>query len=226
MQQQFGSLAQAFIRAGLKADAASEIAYIIANPSQAVLTGPQKVDTTPRNMRLVTPDARKYTLPNLDFRDADPDHRKQRTPMTEGRDAPTPPSAIREMQASQQTESKFNVDTGGFTEAKSSGDSVQVGLRIRGPDGSIATIDNIGNSIVGKSIRAETDASGLRFFIESAGGELIWKLQSSGDVDAGGVDVVTDVRLSSAGLEITKQRVFVLKVGKTTTSIIPVENCS
>lgn len=225
MQRQFGALAQAMIRAGLRPDAASEIAYLLANPSQETLSGPQKIDTTPRNMRLVTPDARRYTLQNLDFRDADPDHRQQRTAMTEEREVPTPPSAIREVQSSQQTQSKFNVDTGGFTEARSSGDSVKVGLRVQGPDQSVATIDKTGNSIVGKVVRAETDASGLRFFIESSGQELVWKLQAGGSGEAGGIEVVTDVRLSSAGLEITKQRVFVLKAGDTTTSIIPVDSC-
>jgi hypothetical protein len=225
MQKQFGSLTQAFVRAGLKADIAAEIAYILANPSQEVLTGPQTVDTTPRGMRMVTPEDRKYVLRNLDFRDADPDHRKQRIPMTEDKPRPQPPSTVRETQAPQQTESKFNVDTGGFTEARSTGDSVQVGLRIRGPEQSVATIDSAGNSLVGKSIRAETDASGLRFFIESSGEELVWKLQSVGTGETGGIEVVTDVRLSSSGLEITKQRLVVFKSGDPTTDIIPVDSC-
>lgn len=225
MQLQYGALVQALIRGGLKAESAAEIAYLLANPAQEVLSGPQKVDTTPRNMRLVTPDARRHSLKNLDFRDADPDHRRLRTPMTEERVRPQPPNAIRDIASPQQTDAAFNVATGSFTEARSSGDSVQVGLRISGPDQSLATIDNTGNAIVGKSFRAETDASGLRFFIENSGQELVWKLQSSGAGDAGGIEVVTDVTLSSSGLVITKQRLVVLKSGDATTSTIPVDSC-
>lgn len=225
MQQQFAALSQALSKAGLRAEAAAEIAYILANPAQEVRSGPTSVDTTPRNMRLVTPDARKHSLRNLDFRDADPDYRQQRIPSSEQRDPPQPPSAIVEQRAPQQTESKFNVTSGDFADARSVGDAVQVGFRVQGPDQSVATIDSTGNSLIGKPVRAETDASGLRFFVQDTGQELVWKLQSTGTGPVGGLEVVTGVRLSAAGLEITKQRVTVLAAGDESTDLIPVQSC-
>lgn len=221
-QPQFSALVAALKAAGLAADAATTIARVLANPQQVGRSGPVAVDTTPRNLRRVTPDARKHTLPSLDFRDGDPDYRPPRIPTSEEKPEPEQPPNLQIAVAPQQVNNvAFNVAPGGFANAVPRGRAVEVGMRIKGPDRSVTTIDATSSSLVGKRIRAEADAlTGLRFFIEDTGQELIWKLQAVPQeqeqvvtVDPPAcestVDVVTDVRLEAEGLIIEKRRLTV-----------------
>jgi hypothetical protein len=225
-QRQFGDITSALTRAGIDPSAAAAIARILSNTAQTTRTGPQEIDLTPPSLRQVDADSRRYTLTNLDFREADPYYRKQRFASGEGRSQPVQQSTVSASVAPQQTSAAFNVNSGSFTNTVSTGDAVQVGLRVSGPDQSVATLDGSSNTLVGKKVRAETDASGLRFFVEETAGELVWKLQFfSGGGSSGNIDVVTDVRLTAAGLEVEKRSVFALFYGDATTTTIPVTSC-
>jgi hypothetical protein len=192
-------------------------------------------------MRLVDRQAKK-TLPSLDFREGDPDHRAPRIPQSEEKPEPEQPGTVQIAYAPQQVNNiNFNVAPGGFANAVPRGNAVEVGMRIKGPDRSITTIDATSSSLVGKRIRAETDAAGLRFFIEDTGQELIWKLQSVGTPaeDPDGppppppespcdalIEVVTDVRLEASGLVVEKRTLSVCDVNDTgATTTIPTDDC-
>jgi hypothetical protein len=191
-------------------------------------------------MRRVTPDARKYTLPNLDFKEGDPYHTPPRIPPSEERPEPEQPPTVQIAYAPQQVNNiAFNVAPGGFANAVPRGKAVEVGMRVKGPDRSVATIDTVSSSLVGKRIRAEADArTGLRFFIEDTGQELVWKLQAIPQeeevvvVDPPPpecelrVDVVTDVRLEESGLVVEKRTIGVCyMLDPPTTSTIPTDDC-
>lgn len=226
-QRQFGDITSALTRAGIDPSAAAAIARILSNTSQTTRTGPQEVDLTLPSMRQVDADSRRYTLTNLDFREGDPYYRKQRFASGEGRSQPVQQSTVSTSVSPQQTSAAFNVNSGSFTNTVSTGDAVQVGLRVSGPDQSVATLDGSSNTLVGKKVRAETDASGLRFFVEENAGELVWKLQflAGGAGSSGNIDVVTSVHLTAAGLVVEKRSVFALFYGDTFTTTIPVTSC-
>lgn len=236
-QPQFSSLVAALKAAGLASDAATTIARVLANPQQVGRSGPVAVDTTPRNLRRVTPDARKHTLPSLDFREGDPDYRHPRLATSEEKPEPEQPPNLQIAVAPQQVNNvAFNVAPGGFANAVPRGKAVEVGMRIKGPDRSVTTIDATSSSLVGKRIRAEADArTGLRFFIEDTGQELVWKLQaipqeqeivSDPPACESTVNVVTDVRLESEGLVVEKRTLTVCYVlDPPTTSVIPTDDC-
>lgn len=218
-QQQFGALASALKAAGLPHDSATAIARILANPQSTHRSSPIEIDSTPRNMRLVTRDARKHTLPGMDFREGDPDYRSPRIPSSEEQPEVEPPPNVQIAVAPQQVNNiAFNVAPGGFANAIPRGKAVEVGMRVKGPDRSVATLDTTSSSIVGKRIRAEAaPLTGLRFFIEDTGQELVWKLlpedraRNLADPPAceTSVDVVTDIRLEATGFVIEKQRLLV-----------------
>lgn len=238
-QPQFSQLQSALRAAGLGADAATAIARVLTNPQQTGRSGPVEVDTTPRNMRKVTPDARKYTLPNLDFKEGDPYHRPNRIATSEEQPEPEQPPAVQVALAHQQVNNiAFNVAPGGFANAVPRGKAVEVGMRIKGPDRSVATLDTVSSSLVGKRIRAEAAANtGLRFFIEDTGQELVWKLQAIPQEEEqvvvvdppaceSRIDVVTDVRLEEEGLVVEKRTLTVCYVlDPPTTSTIPTDDC-
>lgn len=238
-QPQFASLVAALKGAGLGADAATTIARVLTNPQHVGRSGPSEVDTTPRNMRRVTPDARKHTLPGLDFRDGDPDYRHPRLPTSEEQQEPEPPPNIQIDVAPQQVNNiAFNVAPGGFANAVPRGRAVEVGMRVKGPDRSVATLDTTSSSIVGKRIRAEADPqTGLRFFIEDTGQELIWKIQPTQQQQAQAdpppdpptcekrVQVVTNVRLDDGGLTIEKITLAVCDAFAPTVDAIPTTDC-
>lgn len=219
-----GQLADALRAGGFPPDAANRIAQILGAAVSAGRVVPQEVDTTPRSMRYVTRGIRKHELTNFDFRDSDPYYRKPRGTASEDRERPEPVSTVRTEQSPQQTDSPFNVAGGSFTSSITRGDQVSVGLNINGPDRSIATVDSTSNAIVGKRVRAETDASGLRFFIEETGQELVWRLQFFAGGDAG-LEVVTGVELTPAGLVVTKQRIAAIGSGEEEETVIPTVSC-
>lgn len=178
-QLQYGALAQELQKAGLPGDAAVRIAKILSNSSQPMRSGPVEVDTTPRGIRNVTPDRRKFQLTNLDFAEGNPDHRRIRTEASESRSRPSPASAIQTAASPQASENPFKVSPGNYTETRSGASGVEVGLRISGT-GAFLTQDPSSGTLVGKSIRAEADsgAAGLvRFFVEEQAGEYVFRLQ-------------------------------------------------
>lgn len=219
-----GQLADALRAAGLSPDAANRIAQVLgaAVPSERVV--PQEVDTTPQAMRYVNRNIRKHHLTNFDFRDDDPYYRKARVNSSEDRTRPEPVSTVRAEQSPQQTDSPFNVSGGSFVTSVTRGDQVAVGLNVGGPDRSLATVDTTSNAIIGKRPRAETDASGLRFFIEETGQELVWKLQFFGG-DQEGLEVVTGVELTARGLVVTKTRIAAIGTGEEEETVIETVSC-
>lgn len=228
---QAGQLANALKAAGLRPDAAHKIAAILGNGVQnLVRTNPESVDLTPQSLRYVTPDVRKYELQGLDFRQADPDYRPYQQETSEERPAAQQASSVRSDPAPQKTQATYRVKGGKFTEARGTGEAVQVDLKVAG-NGRVALLDPQSNTIVGKNLRCETDASGLRFFIEETGTELVWKLALSDFLssllyNAGEeIDVVTDITLGGDGLQITKKRVRVLTAEDILAPPIPTTSC-
>lgn len=228
---QAGQLANALKAAGLKPDAAHQIASILGNGVQnLVRTNPESVDLTPQSLRYVTPDARRYELQGLDFRQADADFRPFQQETSEERPAAQQASSVRSDPAPQKTQATYRIKGGKFTEARGTGEAVQVDVRVAG-NGRVALLDPQSNTIVGKNIRCETDASGLRFFIEETGTELVWKLALSDFLDGflSGVgvevDVVTDITLGGGGLQITKKRIRVLTAEDIPAPPIPTTTC-
>lgn len=223
---QFGQIANALRSAGLPAEASTKIAAILANGVQAIaVSNPTQVDLTPASMRYVTPDVRRHQLTSLDFRQGDPDYRPYQLEGSEERRRAVPASSVRSEQSPQQTDSTYRVAGGSFMEAKGIGDSVQVGMKVNGY-GRMALIDHQSNSFSAKNFRCESDDSGLRFFIEETGTELVWKLML-GDYLAGRgeIEVVTGVALTDVGLTIRKRSVRVLSAGEETTEVIPTSGC-
>lgn len=69
-----GDLAQSLIEGGLSATAARIIANALANAQSPQLSaGNDRIDNTPKEqLRLITPDIRRYQLPNLDYSPSEP----------------------------------------------------------------------------------------------------------------------------------------------------------
>lgn len=226
---QAGQIANALKAAGLRPDAAHKIAAILGNGVQTLTrTNPERVDLTPQSLRYVTPDTRKYELQGLDFRQADPDYRPSQFETSEERPDVRQASSVRSEPAPQTTQATYRVKGGKFTEARGTGEAVQVDVKVAG-NGRVALLDPQSNTIVGKNIRCETDASGLRFFIEETGTELVLKLALDQFLAGLGtdVDVVTGVALGNNGIEITKTTVRVLSVGDSfPAQPLPTTTCS
>lgn len=223
---QAGQIANALKAAGLAPDAAQKIAAILGNGVQNIVrTNPETVDLTPAAMRYVTPERRTYQLPGLDFRQGDPDYRPQQLETSEERPTPKQAQTVRREPSPQATQATYRVKGGKFTEAKGTGEAVQVDVRVAGA-GRGALLDPQSNSIIGKNFRCESD-SDLRFFIEETGTELVWKLQLDSFLSGLGteVEVVTDVTLGAGGLEFTKKKVRVLSVQDAETDIIGTTSC-
>ena len=170
--------------AGIAPDAAHKIAAILGNGVQNIVrTNPEEVDLTPAALRYVTPQRRIHELPALDFRQGDPDFRPAQAQPGEARPAPKQADAVQRQIAPQQSEATYRVQGGRFTEAKGTGAAVQVDLKVSGA-GRLALLDQQSNTIVGKSFRCEADDSGLRFFIDETGTEVVWKLMLAEYVDS------------------------------------------
>jgi hypothetical protein len=222
-QSQHAALANALQSAGLPQQSAIEIARILSNPQQTYRSGPIVQDTTPRNMRQVTPDD-ALTLPNLEFRESDPYREKRELEESEERPEPEQEGTLQENQAPQQVAFAVGVDGGAFTEAVSKGDHAAINLRMRGFNNGIPVVNAPDNSLFAKTFRAESDASGLRFFVQQTNQELIWKL-TFGKEAALFVDVVTDVTLDANGINVSKARIYPLAAEPLPGSVIPVVAC-
>lgn len=226
---QAGQIANALKAAGLAPDAANKIAAILGNGVQnLVRTNPEQVDLTPQSLKYVTPDVRKYELQGLDFRQADPDYRPYQLETSENRRPVTQASSVRDEPPPQKTTATYRVQGGQFTDARGSGESVQVNLRFSGT-GKHPIMDSQSNTVVGKSFRCEAD-QGLPFFIEETPQEVVWKLQLSeflqGVLLGTVVDVVTDVSLQDGNLVFSRQRVRVLSAEVIDPAVIETTSCS
>lgn len=222
-QNQYGSLAQALQRAGLNPSAATEIARILSNPQQTLRTGPIEQDLTPRNMRQVRRDDR-LTLPGFDQREDDPYFERQRTRASEERDAPKAQPNVTVAVAPQQDDTANKAKPGAFIDTSPDGDSTKIGLRLQGIEGGMVTAAFADNSLRSRRARAESDASGLRFFIEEQGQDVVWKLMFV-PAQGGFLDVVTDVRLGPQGIEVSRARIYPLAWGPLEGTAIPVVEC-
>lgn len=225
---QAGQIANALRSAGLSPDAAQKIAAILGNGVQnLVRTNPETVDLTPQSMRYVTPERRTYQLPGLDFRQGDPDYRPTMFETSENRPLAQQASTVRREPSPQQTTATYRVQGGQFTEAKGKGESVQVDLKVNG-NGRVALLDPQSNTILGKNVRCEADDSGLRFFIEETGTELVWRLQLADYLASigGEVDVVTGVELSDSALVFSRKRIRTLGADDIEPVTIPLSTCS
>jgi hypothetical protein len=223
-QYQRGSLAAALKAAGLPERASVLIANILGNPNQTLKSGPIEQDTTPRNMRAVNRTDR-MTLPSLDFKEGDPYYVPPRTPDSEEKPVPRQRATVTEPVAPQQTDAKFDLGDGAFTDTVSSGDNVVVNLRLSGPTDGMVVANVPGNTLVSRPFRASSNANGLRFFIEANTQEIVWRLAFSTD-DAAFVDVVTDVRLEGNNIVLSKARLYPLKFEPLADAVaIPVVEC-
>ena len=224
-QQQGGALINALKAAGIKTDAAAQIAQILSNGRQELASSnPVKLDLTPRSLRFVTPEIRKLQLTNLDFRQADADYRRQLTPSGEGRPVPQQESSVQESIAPQATDGTYRVASGKYTDALGAGDAVKVDLRVSGA-GTSVFLDPPGNTLVGKTLRAESggsDSGRLRFFISETGSEVVWNLQTENVYE---FEVVTNVEyIRGRGIKVTWETISAWRTPGTTgrTALIPV----
>jgi hypothetical protein len=211
------------VGAGLPADAASAIANILGNAVQGLRhAGEVKIDRTPRNMRMVTPDERRHSLQNLDFRAGDPDYRQAQTQLGERRREPEPEPAVLVDRAPQRDAAPFRVAGGAYTETQAQGDAVRVDLRLRGA-GECAFIEPRANTLVGKHLRAEAgggDEGRLRFFVDQTDREAVWKLQL---INVQKVRVVSDITYEQGrGLVVSYRDVEAWSYSKPFIEVIPV----
>jgi hypothetical protein len=224
---QAGQIANALKAAGLAPDAAQKIAAILGNGVQTLVrTNPETVDLTPEAMRYVTPERRTYQLPGLDFRQGDPDYRPTLLETSEERRVAQQASTVRREPSPQQTTATYRVQGGQYTEAKGRGESVQVDLKVNG-SGRVALLDPQSNTVLGKNVRCEADDSGLRFFIEETGTELVWRLQLSDFLSAFGqeIDVVTGATFDGTTLTFPKKRIRVLAAEDIAPDTISTTSC-
>lgn len=222
-------LANALRSAGIRPDAAQQIAAILGNGVQTLVrTNPETIDTTPPQLKFVDPDTRKYQLQGLDFRQADPDFRPTRLETAENRQEQKPQSNQTSATAPQTTDKPFAVAPGRFMDVKSGSDKTQIDLRVMG-NGRVALIDSQANSLIGKGMRCESDASGLRFFVEETGTEIVFKLglgEYLANFGTAEFTVVTGIALTGAGLVATTARVRAVSGFEGETIVVPVTGCS
>jgi hypothetical protein len=222
-------LANALKSAGIRPDAAQQIAAILGNGVQTLVrTNPETIDTTPPQLKFVDPDTRRYQLQGLDFRQADPDFRPTRLETAENRQEQRPQSNQTSATAPQTTDKPFAVAPGRFMEVKGGADKTQIDLRVTG-NGRVALIDSQANSLVGKGMRCESDASGLRFFVEETGTEIVFKLGLGEYLQNFGTQeftVVTGLALTDQGLLATTALVRVLSALPGDTIKISVTGCA
>lgn len=211
--EQRQQLRKALVSAGLAPDAATQIANILGNSAQALRhAGPVEIDTTPADLRMVTPEKRRSRFPNLDFRPSDPDHRPKRTADSEERREPEPEPNVVPVIAPQQTAANFRVAPGALTDVAGNGQAARVDVRnvVAGrPQAGLpmAMLDSQANQLVGKAPRARVGQNDgtARLDIQETGREVLWNLQMLNRSD---YDVVTKIEyVDGVGLEITYDRI-------------------
>jgi hypothetical protein len=223
---QGGQLRGSLIEAGLPANAATIIANIFANNVQTMRQGGEVIhDQTPQGMRQVTSGDRTHRLTNLDFRDGDPDYRRQRVQDSERAERPIPQSTVNTTLPPQQTQSTYRISSGEYTNVESAGDTAKVNLRVNG-SGDCMFRDPSANMLVAKKLRAECggdDQARLRFFVEQRPDELVWKLSTN---NMKKTQVVTDVSYQEGvGIVVTKATVWAWLYAEDGSTTIPVSDC-
>lgn len=174
----FRKLQSALSEAGLTASAANEIARILMNTSSVRKMGPIEQDLTSNDLRSLTADKKTYQFPNFDFKEGNPDNRPIRRNPSENAVRPTPKSPVQKSSSSQQSDSPFAIKPGNFTEAKSQGDQVSVGLKIR-TGGKFLTVNEGSEELVSKTLRTNSSAGekgGMRLFVTEEGQEVVINL--------------------------------------------------
>lgn len=207
-QSQRGNLASSLTEAGLPQRAAVLIANILGNSKQTLRSGPIEQDTTPRNMRQVTR-TDKLTLPNLDFKEGDPEHQRRRIQDSEDKPESNVSNAIFVAPSPQVAANAQGIENGNFVDAVQRGNATAVNLRIHGANEGMVTVNAPDNSLLSRPYRATTNANALRFFITDNNREVVWQLMLSLD-DANFVDVVTDLRLEGNNIVADKTRIYPL----------------
>lgn len=192
---------------GIPMRQAAELAGVLGGRKQKLKTGGGlEQDTTPRDLREVTPDARRHHLTNLDFRKGDPDYRPSKIDESERRRQAQPDPAVKTTPAPQETDSSYNLVDGAFTGVVAADGAVAVNLAVQG-SGRAMMLDPPSNSIVGKTLRCEAGGGGgnqnlVRFFIDETGQEVVWKLMLAIDR----IPIVTDIRYRRGrGIEYTRR---------------------
>ena len=222
---QGGQLRGSLIEAGLPSAAATIIANIFANSVQTMRQGGEVIhDQTPQGMRQVTSSDRTHRLTNLDFRDGDPDYRRQRVQDSESAERPVPQNTINVTLPPQQTQSTYRISSGDYTNVESAGDTAKVNLRVNG-SGDCMFRDPSANMLVAKKLRAECggdDQALLRFFVEQRPDEVVWKLSTN---NLQKMQVVTDINYSSEGILIRRATVLAWLVSDDPTTALPVSEC-
>lgn len=209
--------------AGLPWRHASELANVLGNRKQVLKTGGRlEQDTTPSDLSLVTPEARKHHLTNVDFLKGDPDYRAAQISESEASRTPEPDPAVKTLQAPQETDAAYNLLDGAFTRVVGAGGAVAVNVAVQGA-GRAVFLDPPSNSLVGKTLRCEAGGAGqnlVRFFIDENGREVVFKLQLNTDT----IPVVTAVRFAKGrGLVCTVQNATIFKPinGKPYEKVVP-----
>jgi hypothetical protein len=214
------------IEAGIPAAAATIIANIFANGVQTMRQGGEVIhDQTPTGMRQVTSSDRTHRLTNIDFRDGDPDYRRQLAHDSERAVRPVPQSTVVGTLPPQQTHSTFRVASGDYTSVEPSGETAKVNLRVIG-GGDCLFRDASANLLVAKKLRAECggdDRSRMQFFIENRSDELVFKLSTT---NVQSVRVVTDVTYQAgAGIVVSYATIGAWVISRDGTATIPVSDC-
>jgi hypothetical protein len=226
--EQRQQLRKALVSAGLSPDAATQIASILGNSAQEMRhAGPVEIDSTPADMRMVTPEKRRLRFPNLDFRPADPDHRPQRTAPSEQRPEKEPEPNVVPVAIPQQAPAQFRVAPGSLTDVAGNGQAAQVSVRnvVAGRPANglpVAMLDSQANQLVGKSPRAQVGHNDgtARLDIQETGREVLWNLQM---LNRSEYDVVTKVEfIDGRGLEVTYERIKAWNERKERVDTIPV----
>ena len=177
-QSQHGSIAAELRKLGVSVDTATRLATILGNPNQETRSGPQVQDLTPKALRYVDGQTRKLQLSNLDFNEGDPDFRRSHVRPGQEASRPTQISSVQSSVAPQASSASLGVSAGSFTSVKSQGDSVQVGLNIKGK-GNLMAMSQGGDQLLGKNLRVDAQSlqeSGLSASLENYGNEMAIKM--------------------------------------------------
>jgi len=177
-QNQHGSIASELRKIGVSIDTATRIATILGNPNQETRSGPQVQDLTPKSLRYVDSQTRKLQLSNLDFNEGDPDFRRSHVQPGQESLRPTQISSVQSSVAPQSSSASLGVAAGNFTSVKSQGDSVQVGLNVKGK-GNLMSMNQGGDQLLGKNLRVDAQSlqeSGLSASLENYGNEMAIKM--------------------------------------------------
>lgn len=226
--EQRRQLQAALVSAGMDPSAAAQIANILGNSAQSMRhAGPLEIDSTPADLRMVTPQARKLRFPNLDFRDGDPDYRQPRVASSEERTEKEPEPNVTPVIAPQQTNANFRVAPGSLTDVAGNGQNARVDVRnvvnARPVQGlPLTMLDSQANQLVGKAPRAQVGQNdgSARLDIQENNREVVWNLQMLNRAE---YDVVTKIEyVDGKGLQVTYERIKAWDQQKERVDTIPV----